>query len=161
MERADVPGAPFDVALNQFGLTFATDLQATFARIAGQLNAGGRCVFTAWAEAERNPLLPIPLLAPFRRTEPDQDPFTMADADSTLAVLRSAGLKQVEVRTVEAVNTLPREAVFIESMLERAGIVGAAKVEALVAIDELLASHSTDSGVAVPLVFHVFSAVRP
>ena len=58
MERDDVAGAPFNVALNQFGLTYATDLARTFSQIRAQLLPGGRCVFTAWVEPERLPLLP-------------------------------------------------------------------------------------------------------
>ena len=161
VQRDGIPGGPFDVVLNQFGLTFVSDLALTFRRMGEQLRPRGRCVFASWAGAERNPLLPVPLLAPFRQSAPDESPFTMADEQWTARLLRDAGFARVSSRTVEAVHTVPLDVVFDESMLTRAGVIGEALEHARRDINALLARYEVDGGLAVPLVFHVFSAVRP
>ena len=159
MERDDIDGAPFDAAINQFGLTFATDLLATFARIRSQLHPNGRCVFTAWSAPERNPLLPIPLTARYRSGSPDQDPFAMADVDLTLETLVRAGFRNPSARLVETTNRVPLEVVFPDSMLPGLGLMGDELDRARAEVLERLGKYAVaESEYAVPLVFNVYVA---
>ncbi len=161
MERDNIPGAPFDLALNQFGLTFVTDLTATFSRIRRQLKTRGRCVFAAWATADQNPLLPMPLLADYRVGAADQDPFAMADPAATRAVLRQAGFEDVSSRAVEITSVVPLEAIFDDSMLVPLGLDEPESARVRGEILGRIATFATSGGYAVPLVFHIFSAVNP
>ncbi|MBT5773432.1 MAG: class I SAM-dependent methyltransferase [Dehalococcoidia bacterium] len=161
MERDDIEGAPFDVALNQFGLTYAKDLGATFSRIRGQLEPGGRCVFAAWVERERLPLLPGPLMARYGDGLVDQDPFAMADTAMTLGLLADAGFESSSVRTVELTNVVPLEAIFQEAMVKQLGLDEAGSSEVRDEVMGRIAAYEVEGGYAAPLVFHVFSAVNP
>ena len=161
MERDDIAGAPFDVALNQFGLTYAKDLRRTFSRIRGQLRAGGRCVFAAWDVAERRPLMPGPLLARYGATLPGQNPTAMADARATRAVLEDAGFEQVSHRTVELTNVVPMEAIFDEGMLDQLELDEARRTEVRAEVLQRIEGFAVEGGYAAALVFHVFSAVNP
>lgn len=161
MERDDIAGAPFDVAVNQFGLTYAKDLGATFARIRGQLVVGGRCVFTAWVERERLPLLPGPLMARYGDGLVDQDPFAMADATKTLGLLSDAGFESSSVRTVELTHVVPLEAIFEDGMVDGLGLDAAGSSEVRGEVMGRISEYAVEGGYAVPLVFHVFSAVNP
>ncbi len=161
MERDDIEGAPFDVALNQFGLTYAKDLGATFSRIRAQLVAGGRCVFAAWVERERLPLLPGPLMARYGDGLVDQDPFAMADTAMTLGLLADAGFESSSVRTVELTNVVPLAAIFEDSMVKQLGLDEAGSSEVRDEVMGRISEYEVEGGYAVPLVFHVFSAINP
>lgn len=161
MERDDIEGAPFDAAVNQFGLTFATDLVSTFSRIRAQLRPGGRCVFAAWAEAERNPLLPGPLTARYRSSAPVQYPFAMAGVDQTLEMLSLAGFARTSSRLVELTNRVPLGVVFQDSMLTGIGLTGDPLERARTEVLDQLGKHADGGGeYAVPLVFSIYSAVN-
>ena len=87
-------------------------------RLLAPLKPGGRCVFAAWAETERNPLLPIPLFGPYRAEPAAQEPFLMVHTDATEALLRDAGFVGAGHRTVEGAPTLPTHVVYSERLLD-------------------------------------------
>ncbi len=161
IERDDIPGAPFDLALNQFGLTFATDLPATFSQIRRQLRPRGRCVFAAWAKADQNPLLPMPLLANYRVGAADQDPFAMAVPAATREALQQAGFEDVSSRTVETTHVVPLETIYDDSMVAGLGVDEPESARIRLEILERISAFGVADGYAVPLVFHVFSAINP
>ena len=161
MERDDIPGAPFDVALNQFGLTYAVDLHATFLRIRAQLRSGGRCVFTAWVDPSRLPLLPLPLTSKYQATPSDQDPFSMADANATCQILSEAGFGDVSSEVVEISNVVPLEVIYDDAMLTQLGLEGPNLVQAREEILKFVAGFAVDGGYEAPLVFHIYSGVNP
>lgn len=161
MERNDIPGAPFDVALNQFGLTFAIDLTATFVRIRNQLKPSGRCVFTAWADPEQNPLLPVPLMAKYRTVALEQDPFALANPIRTRELLCRAGFEDVSRQTVEITSVVPLEAIYDDAMLRPFDLDDSAFAHARKEILASMSRYAVADGYAAPLVFHVFRAINP
>lgn len=107
-EVAEWPETGFDVALSRLGVMFFAHPPRAFANIASALRSGGRMVFAAWAPVARNPYWRDPArlatdrLGDVSKTEPNTPgPMGMADADWSLAQLRSAGLENVACEEVE------------------------------------------------------------
>ena len=55
MQTDDIPGAPFTVAMSQFGVMFFDQPRIAFANLLHQLEDGGRLGFACWQSAARNP----------------------------------------------------------------------------------------------------------
>lgn len=102
------PGGPFDTMISRFGIMFFDDPVAAFANIAGQLRAGGRLTFVAWASAAENPWLALPAavgaarLGPAPVADPDgPGPTAFRDPARVLGLLTRAGLRDVEADACE------------------------------------------------------------
>ena len=54
MQTDPLPGAPFDVAVSQFGVMFFDDPVAAFANIRAHLRPGGRLAFACWQRLQDN-----------------------------------------------------------------------------------------------------------
>ncbi len=64
-------GAPFDLAVSQFGVMFFDEPTAAFASIRGLLVPDGRFVFACWQGVERNPWHTGTALRALRSATPD------------------------------------------------------------------------------------------
>ena len=105
-----VGGAPFDVAMSQFGVMFFDEPVAAFASIRAQLAADGRIAFVCWQSADRNAWFPAAAFAPFVPPPPEPEPgksptgpFALGDAGRTTAILEAAGFTGI-LRTAHALD---------------------------------------------------------
>ena len=105
-----VEGAPFDVAMSQFGVMFFDEPVTAFTNLRAQLGEDARLAFVCWQSAERNPWFPFEALAPFVPPFPEPapgksptGPFALADPERTTAILEAAGFTGV-VRTAHALD---------------------------------------------------------
>lgn len=106
----------YDVAISRFGVMFFADPVAAFANIARALRPGGRVAFVCAGEAGANEWLQA--LGELRDILPIGDfgapgspgMFSLADPDSTRALLVSAGFEHVEVVPVQAYGIWGRDA---------------------------------------------------
>jgi SAM-dependent methyltransferase len=102
MQTTPVPGAPFDVAISQFGVMFFDEPVPAFRNIRRQLRPGGRIAFACWQESTRNPWLftaalreifpPPPEPAPGKAAT---GPLALADPAYTTRILEDAGFRDV------------------------------------------------------------------
>ncbi len=101
----ELPGAPFDVAISQFGVMFFDDPVAAFANIRNQLKRGSRLAFACWQPPERNAWFPGPVFARFAtepRTVPDpgQRPapglFAFSEPGYVRGILQDAGFMGID-----------------------------------------------------------------
>jgi ubiquinone/menaquinone biosynthesis C-methylase UbiE len=163
-QRATFEGAPFDVALSQFGIMFFDDPVMAFSNIARQLSPGAPLSFVCWQDIEANPWCVGPVLLPYLATvvPPGADgvapgPFAFANPDRVRAILRSAGFDDIERTPYERTTVVEREALIHPSQLD--ALPPEHLAEATVAVEQRLAvfHHETDM-FEIPLAFQVFSA---
>ena len=86
VQREAIDGAPFTVAISQFGVMFFDEPVVAFANIRAQLGPGGRLAFVCWQDPAQNPWFVGPSLAPFIAPPPPPavgksatGPFSLAD----------------------------------------------------------------------------------
>ena len=162
-----VDGAPFDVAMSQFGVMFFDEPVTAFSNIRGQLEPGGRLVFACWQSVERNPwfFAAVNEFVP-RPPEPapgksPTGPFALADPDRTAGILEQAGFGGV-ARTDHSLDVdVPEDSVFEEGQLEFLGVAEDDLPAARVALEAHLAQFRLPPGlVRLPLRFQIFRAAR-
>lgn len=108
----EVPGGPYDYAFARMGTMFFANPAAAMRNVRESLVPGGRLCMIVWRRKFDNPFM-------FRSEEivdryvppPDLDetdaltcgpgPFSMADADTTSAVLGAAGFERIALRRVD------------------------------------------------------------
>lgn len=106
LERIAEPDGGFDAVLCAEGLMFAVDPTRAAREIHRVLRPGGRVALTVWGPRERNPWLGLvfdAVSAQIGRPVPPPGipgPFALGDSDGLAALLRAAGLVDVEVREV-------------------------------------------------------------
>ena len=110
-----IPGAPFDVAMSQFGVMFFDEPVTAFANIRHHLVAGGRLGFACWQAAAKNPWFFGPALADIVPPPPlpmpgksSTGPFTLADANRVREILEGAGFIGVRSRPTSTRSRCPR-----------------------------------------------------
>jgi SAM-dependent methyltransferase len=169
MQVDTVAGGPFDVALSQFGVMFFDEPQPAFANIRAHLRAGGRLAFACWQSMDRNPWFfgraikdlvpPPPQPAPGKS---QTGPFSLADAEQTIAMLRAAGFAEVRQTPYELDVDVPKEAVVDEGQLAFLGVRPEDLAAASAAVDEYMGRLAVGDGLLrLPLAFQVFDAVNP
>ncbi|MDF9811035.1 class I SAM-dependent methyltransferase [Streptomyces sp. SPB162] len=106
--------AAFDVVISRFGVMFFADPRAAFTNIAKALRPGGRLAFVCGADAERNEwlravmalraFLPLGTFGAPERSGAPTGPgmFSLADPDTTHAILSAAGFEHITATRVEA-----------------------------------------------------------
>jgi SAM-dependent methyltransferase len=161
-----VPGAPFDVAISQFGVMFFDEPTVAFANIRAQLVPGGRLAFACWQEPEKNPWLIysvinewVPTPPPLAPGKSPTGPFALADPTRTTGILEAAGFADVRRTTYEiAVETSP-DTVLDDDQLTVLGVPGANLAEAQARVDAHMAQFALTSELSrFPLAFQVFTA---
>jgi SAM-dependent methyltransferase len=107
-EQLEVPTSSFDAALSRLGLIFFPDQQKGLADIKRALKPGGRVALIGYSTPDRNPFFSIPVGIVRRHANlpppgPGQPgPFSLGGPGMMVEALRSAGLTELESRTVAA-----------------------------------------------------------
>jgi SAM-dependent methyltransferase len=121
----DIPAAPFDAAMSQFGVMFFADPVAAFANIRRHLRLGGRIAFACWQSAVDNPWFPGPILArylpppsPNPTGAPPPGPFAFADPVYTKDVLERAGFESVAFERFATDVAVPEDSLFDRETLD-------------------------------------------
>jgi SAM-dependent methyltransferase len=103
-QTGDLGKAEFDVAFSRMGVMFFADPVAAFANVAGAMRPGGRLGFVCFQDVSANEGIVLPVLAvadilalPAFGGPDDPSPFSLADADRTSGILRSAGFIDVSI----------------------------------------------------------------
>jgi SAM-dependent methyltransferase len=168
MQHDVVTGAPFDLALSQFGVMFFDEPVAAFANIARHLRLGGRLVFACWQEADRNPWTPsyalTPFVAPLPPPAPGKSavgPYVLADPERTTGILREAGLAEIRRTPFDITVDLPESAVCDDDQLAFMGVSEADMPAARRAVDDQQRHFRLSPELSrYPLSFQVFEATR-
>jgi SAM-dependent methyltransferase len=169
MQTDPVEGAPFDVALSQFGVMFFDEPVTAFRNIRAHLTAGGRIAFACWQAVERNPwffasaiaeLLPPPP-AP-RPGKSLTGPFALADREHTEQILRAAGFLEVRMTAHELPADVPQDSVVDEAQLAFMGVPADRLAAAQAAVEEHMRQFVLSPTMSrFPLAFQVFHATNP
>ena len=165
-EQADAqvhpfPEATFDTAVSVFGAMFFADPVAAFANIRRSLRPRGGLALLAWRDlAENEWVAAIRKALSGGRTLPmpaagAPGPFSLADGDDTVRVLREAGFVDVRLDEVEEPMRFGEDPDDAFSFVSTFGITRglthdldtASRAAALEALHATLVAHDTDEGV--------------
>ncbi len=168
VQQESVEGAPFDVAISQFGVMFFDDPRAAFANIRDHVTPGGRLAFACWQSMDQNPWFIGAALAPFvappAAPAPGKHPtgpFAFADPDHVGSILADSGWSQVDQVAHRVTALVPQDAIVDEEQMTFMGIAEEARSDALRAVDTHLEPlRRPDGRIEAPLAFHVFTAVN-
>jgi SAM-dependent methyltransferase len=166
VQRDTVSGAPFDVAVSQFGVMFFDEPVTAFANIRRHLAPGGRLAFACWQARERNPWFVGPALAGFAPPPPPPapgksptGPFAFSDPKRVAEILAGAGWKSPVRNAYELVATVDRDALTDRGQLRFLGVPEDALEDAERAVDEQLRPLQTADGrIDAPLAVQIFTA---
>jgi SAM-dependent methyltransferase len=161
-----VPGAPFDVAISQFGVMFFDEPETAFSNIRRQLKSGGRLGFACWRAPDLNPWFPGAALAGIAPPPPPPapgksptGPFTLSDAQHAAALLEASGWREINGTSHELVVTVDLDAIIDDEALGFFGIPEDLLTAAWEALNRQFAPLRRDDGrIDVPLAFQVFTA---
>ena len=166
VQRDTVPGAPFDVALSQFGVMFFDEPVTAFGNIRRHLAPGGRLAFACWQPIERNPWFVGPVLADYIAAPPPPapgksptGPFSLSDPERVGEILAGAGWKSTARNPFELTVIVDRNAIVDDGQLAFLGVPEDSFDNARRAVDEQLAPLQTDEGrIRAPLSVQIFTA---
>ena len=131
--QTDELGGPFDVAFSRFGTMFFANPVAALRNVGSALAPGGRLVMVVWrAKVENEWLYRAQTITERFVTKPEEyeeptcgpGPFSMANADTTSEILRSAGFEDIALRRCDLPITIgadPAEAAELAMSLGPAG----------------------------------------
>jgi SAM-dependent methyltransferase len=166
VQEDQIPGAPFDVALSQFGVMFFDAPRTAFRNIHRHLREGGRLGFACWQVAENNKWHLSRALAPFLPAAPPPapgtsatGPFSLGDPAHTTAILEDAGFHGIEHTPFDLVADVGPDAIVDEDQLVFLGVTEDRLPEAR----EAVAAHLTqfvrpDGRYDAPLAVQIFIA---
>jgi SAM-dependent methyltransferase len=164
----DIPGAPFDAAMSQFGVMFFDDPIAAFANIRRQLRAGGRMTFACWQSPQKNGWLPQTTLARFVTPAasparpggpPPPGPFAFADPAYVGDVLERAGFSHIRHDEIRHESVIPEDSMYERELLDIMGVDPARREEAWDAVMRVATSLRVgDGNVRLDLAAQLFSA---
>ncbi|MBJ7354449.1 MAG: class I SAM-dependent methyltransferase [Thermoleophilaceae bacterium] len=110
--QAEVPGGPYDYAFGRMGTMFFANPVAAMRNVREAVTPGGRLCMIVWRRKLDNPFMfrseeiVDKYVAPQDPEDSDEltcgpGPFSMANADTTSAVLDAAGFEQIALRRVD------------------------------------------------------------
>jgi len=168
VQTGTIDGAPFDLAVSQFGVMFFDEPTAAFAAVRRAIVPGGRFVFACWQGVEANPwhagvslrsLQPAPLVPPFGKSP--VGPFALGDDEYARELLEGAGFGAVESTPYETTVRAPGDAVADRSLIPLMGIAPERTDEAAEVLDRHLARFEVGPGLyEFPLAFRVYVAAN-
>jgi SAM-dependent methyltransferase len=167
VQRDPIVGAPFDVALSQFGVMFFDEPVTAFANLRRQLVPGGRLGFACWQAVERNPWFVGPALAgyvpPPEPPAPGKSPtgpFSLSDPDHVGQILADAGWTAAERSTHELIASVDEDAIVDDGQLAFLGVPERSLDGARRAVDERLRVLRDGEGrLRAPLSVQIFTAI--
>jgi SAM-dependent methyltransferase len=169
--------ASFDLVFSRFGVMFFADPEAAFANLRRALAPGGRLAFVCWQGLAHNPwmLVPLAAIAAHVRLPPAPapgapGPFSFADAERVCAILRAAGLREIECAPLEGRLRVGGEG-DLDAAVDFALQMGpaaaalreageAARPRAAAAVRDALAPYADDGGVCMDYSAWIVSARR-
>jgi SAM-dependent methyltransferase len=166
VQEEQIPGAPFDVALSQFGVMFFESPQTAFGNIRRQLREGGRLGFACWQVAENNKWHLSRALGPFLPPAPPPapgtsavGPFSLGDPEHTKGILAEAGFHDIAHTPLDLVANVGSDAIVDEDQLVFLGVAE----DRLPAAREAVAAHLAqferpDGRYDAPLAVQIFIA---
>jgi SAM-dependent methyltransferase len=168
MQVDAVPGAPFDVAVSQFGVMFFDEPVVAFSNIAAHLVPGGRLAFACWQPIELNAWMFSPAIAEFVPPPPPPapgksptGPFSLADTAHTTEILEAAGFQDVRDARHELSVDVPQDAIYDADQLAIYGIPVEQRPAAGAAVEAYLQRFVIGEGLSrFPLAFQVFAAQK-
>jgi SAM-dependent methyltransferase len=168
-EQERVEGAPFDVAMSQFGVMFFDEPKTAFANIRALLVAGGRLGFACWQTVQQNPWFLGPamkgILPPPPPPSPGKSatgPFAFADPAYVRGILEAAGFADIAIANHDYEIQGPEDAVVDDGQLVFMGVPKEKMREARDAVDKLMAPLRLPSGLCrFPLAVQVVTARNP
>jgi SAM-dependent methyltransferase len=166
VQRDTVPGAPFDVAVSQFGVMFFDEPVTAFANIRQHLAPGGRLAFACWQPIERNPWFVGPALADYVIAPPPPapgksltGPFSLSDPERVGEILAGAGWTSTARNPLELAVIVDQNAIVDDGQLAFLGVPEDSFDDARRAVDEQLAPLQTADGrIRAPLSVQIFTA---
>jgi SAM-dependent methyltransferase len=166
MQTDSVDGAPFTVAMSQFGVMFFDEPVVAFTNISAQLSDGARFAFACWQAAEKNPWIlpgvltdiwpaaPVPL--PGRS---QVGPFVLADPAYVRNLLETAGFIDIRVTPHDTTVELPQDAVIDDAETTYAGVAPERLPAARDAVEAHLAQFRLPSGLSrFPVAYQIVTA---
>ncbi len=168
VQREGIDGAPFAVAISQFGVMFFDEPVVAFANIRAQLAPGGRLAFVCWQAPAQNPWFVGPSLAPYIAPPPPPavgksptGPFSLADPDHTTSILAAAGWSAIQRTAHERTVAVDSDAIVDDGQLTFLGVSDRDFDVARTAVNDHLAGlQRADGRYHAPLAFQVFTAAR-
>ena len=166
VQEEQIPGAPFDVALSQFGVMFFESPRAAFGNIRRHLREGGRLGFACWQVAENNKWHLSRALGPFLPPAPPPapgmsatGPFSLGDPEHTKGILEDAGFHDISRSALDLVADVGPDAIVDEDQLVFLGVTK----DLLPAAREAVAAHLAqferpDGRYDAPLAVQIFVA---
>ena len=165
-QKDDIGGAPFSVAMSQFGVMFFDEPATAFANIARHVGEGGRLVVVCWQAMDRNPWAlghaigayapPPPTRAPGKSLT---GPFTLGDFTRTAELLSAAGWEEPDAVPYERIVTVDRAAIFDDGQLAFNCVAAEDLPAARDAVDRHLARFlRADGQLDVPIAYFVVTA---
>jgi SAM-dependent methyltransferase len=168
VQENQIPGAPFDVALSQFGVMFFESPQTAFVNIRSHLREGGRLGFACWQRAENNRWHLSRALGPFLPPAPPPapgtsatGPFSLGDPEHTTRILEASGFHDVSRTALELIADVGPDAIVDEDQLVFLGV----PEHLLPAAREAVAAHLAqferpDGRYDAPIAVQVFLAAN-
>ena len=171
-------GESFDAAHSRFGLMFFPDPNIAFANIFRTLSPGGRLAASVWQHLDRNPWMMLTTATAMQVLGMDRPPlpepgapgpFSLADPDSTTALLRRAGFDDIYLESVESPFVFEGDGTAAAERVLSAGPLGAVflgagedrRREVIAAVLDALEHHRGPGGIEVPAASWCVTAVRP
>lgn len=166
VQTDQIAGAPFDVAMSQFGVMFFDEPVVAFANIRAHLAERGRLGFACWQAAEHNPWFFArtlrDIIPPPPTPEPGKNPtgpFSLCERDHVTAVLDAAGFIDIEIATKVVSVEVPEDSVVDDDQLAFMGVPSERMAEAhRVVEDHMSAFRLTPSLSRFPLAFQIVTA---
>jgi SAM-dependent methyltransferase len=148
-----IPGAPFDVAMSQFGVMFFGDPVAAFTNIRRHLKDGARMVFACWQPPAKNTWFPGPVLAKYAPPPPQPEhggppsgPFAFADPAYVERILTAAGFRDVTCRQFSLETAIEEDSIIDRETIAALRVDDALKEEAWTDLQGLKAKFLGDDG---------------
>jgi SAM-dependent methyltransferase len=168
VQQENVDGAPFNVAISQFGVMFFDDPVAAFTNIRSHLVPGGHLAFACWQAIEHNPWFVGPALAsyvtPPRAPAPGKSatgPFAFAQPDRVHSVLTDSGWSEIDTTAHQVQAVVTEDAIVDDGQLVFLGVTDDSLADARKAVDAHLAPlRRPDGRMNAPLAFQIFTARR-